>query len=57
MIGIGKNIFKSNVKVGTAAPVYDADALAYFTANTAITSDADKTCSTREILNDCFKPH
>jgi len=43
MIGIGKNIFKSNVKVGTAAPVYDADAQAYFTANTAITSDADKT--------------
>jgi hypothetical protein len=42
MIGIGKNLFKSNVKVGSGAS-YDADAQAYFTANTAITSDADKT--------------
>jgi hypothetical protein len=42
MIGIGKNLFKSNVKVGGGAS-YDADAQAYFTANTAITSNADKT--------------
>ena len=42
MIGIGKNLFKGNVKVGAAAPVYDADALAYFTANTSITNSADK---------------
>lgn len=42
MIGIGKNLFKANVKAGAAAPAYDADALAYFTANTAITSEADK---------------
>ena len=41
MIGIGKNLFKSNVKAGGAV-AYDADALAYFTANTAITSTADK---------------
>jgi len=42
MIGIGKNLFKANVKAGGVAPTYDADALAYFTANTAITSAADK---------------
>jgi hypothetical protein len=41
MIGIGKSLFKSNVKVGGGAS-NDADAQAYFTANTAITSDADK---------------
>lgn len=41
MIGIGKNLFKGNVKAGGAV-AYDADALAYFTANTAITSAADK---------------
>lgn len=40
MIGIGKNLFKGNVKAGGV--VYDTDAQAYFTANTAITSDADK---------------
>lgn len=42
MIGIGKNLFKGNVKAGGGAPTYDADAQAYFTANTAITSAADK---------------
>jgi hypothetical protein len=42
MIGIGKNLFKANVKAGGVAPNYDADALAYFTANTSITSAADK---------------
>ena len=41
MIGIGKNLFKGNVKAGGAV-AYDTDALAYFTANTAITSSADK---------------
>lgn len=42
MIGIGKNLFKANVKAGGGAVVYDADAQAYFTANTSITSAADK---------------
>jgi len=42
MIGIGKNLFKGNVKAGGGAVAYDTDAQAYFTANTAITSDADK---------------
>lgn len=41
MIGIGKNLFKSNVKA-VGAVAYDTDAQAYFTANTAITSAADK---------------
>lgn len=41
MIGIGKNLFKSNVKAGGAV-AYDPDAQAYFTANTAITNTSDK---------------
>lgn len=32
MIGIGKNIFKANVKAGGGAVVYDTDAQAFFTA-------------------------
>lgn len=42
MIGNLNSIFKQKVIVGAAAPVYDTDAQAYFNANTAITSDADK---------------
>jgi hypothetical protein len=42
MIGISNSIFKANVKISDGAS-YDADAQAYFTANTSITSDADKT--------------
>lgn len=42
MIGNLNSIFKQKIKLGGAV-VYDADAQAYFTANTAITSAADKT--------------
>lgn len=42
MIGISNSLFKANVIAGGGAPAYDADAQAYFTANTAITSAADK---------------
>lgn len=41
MIGNLNSIFKQKIKLGSAV-AYDADAQAYFTANTAITSDADK---------------
>ena len=40
MIGISNSLFKANVVAGGVT--YDADAQAYFTANTAITSSADK---------------
>ena len=42
MIGNLNSIFKQKIKLSGGAVVYDADAQAYFTANTAITSDADK---------------
>lgn len=42
MIGNLNSIFKQKIKLGGGGVAYDADALAYFTANTAITSDADK---------------
>jgi len=42
MIGNLNSIFKQRNKPVSVAPAYDTDAQAYFTANTAITSDADK---------------
>lgn len=42
MIGTNLAITTKNYGVAGGAVSYDADALAYFTANTAITSDADK---------------
>lgn len=42
MIGNLNSIFKQRGKPVSVAPTYDADAQAYFTANTAITSTADK---------------
>jgi len=42
MIGTNLAITTKNYAVAGGAVVYDTDALAYFTANTAITNDADK---------------
>jgi hypothetical protein len=42
MIGNLNSIFKQKVIAGGGTPTYDADAQAYFNANTTITSSADK---------------
>ncbi len=51
MIGNLNSIFKQRGKPISIAPAYDADAQAYFTANTAITSDADKNAINTLFLN------
>lgn len=50
MIGIGKNLFKANVKAGAAAPAYDADALAFFTA-ASITDTTQKNAVNQLVLD------